>query len=206
MHATNRVPGTCPSTKDNHMAPKAFPALLIFSLLTAFPVNGQRIDTARQTITSVGKDTTHTAQSTLGSTNSGDDFSPGLLFFGLVGIGLTFICIGIGAALAVAALLLVFGLVSAGILSVSVLVGLRKRSFEKGFRIFVLFSSTTVAVCIGNGGSYLMNRIFHLQFSGKTVLAIGTMSGLVGGVTLGLVLYAILKRLTTYFKTKFRLA
>src|SRR5437868_385036 len=63
-----------------------------------------------------------------------DDFSPGLLFFALIGLCLICLSIGVGTALTVIGLLVLFGLISAGILSTSIIVGLNKKSFAKGFK------------------------------------------------------------------------
>ncbi len=132
-----------------------------------------------------------------------DDFSPGLAMFALFGIGFMFICIGAGIVLTIIALLILFGLIGAGILSASVLIGLYNKSFEKGFKTFIVSATTIGGLFIGATGFWLLNKIVH-WFTTQTALTIGSVGGLVTGFLLGLLVFYVLQKLTAFLKDKLK--
>lgn len=129
------------------------------------------------------------------------DFAPGLLMMVLLMLGLILVCMGVGAVVAGFLLFTIFGLVSFGLLSVSILVGLHKRSFTKGFRTFLVsFSAFCGLLSLGTGFA-LLNKVLHWWTTGTALIA-GSAIGLLAGLGFGLMVHYLLQRLITYFSTK----
>ena len=142
---------------------------ILMNLMTCLEVKGQNIDTLSQEKV-LYQDSSNTEADAFEGT---DDFSPGLLFFALLGLGLVLACIGAGIAVTVIALLILFGLIALGVLSTSVIIGLYNRSFAKGFKSFIVLfaSSGGLVVCaaglgivsaIGNWWTSLLNGILQI--------------------------------------------
>jgi len=178
---------------------KIFTTTFALFLLTSLTIFGQTIDTSTQAIHSVQADTLTTATKTDQFAGT-DDFSPMQLFFVL--ILLAVVLLGIGLTILI--LFILFGLVSVGILSTSIIVGLNKKSFTKGFKTFILLATTIAGFLIGGLTFLLIHKINH-WWTLKTSIISGTISGLLGGFVFGLLLFYILRRLTTYFKQKLKL-
>jgi hypothetical protein len=136
-------------------------------------------------------------------TPAGDsDFTPGLLI-GAVIMAMGFlVLIGVGIVLAA----LVFGfvavLVSAGVLSTSVIVGLNKRSFTKGFKTFIYLLPSSFGLLLGALCLALLNMITHWFSTGIATL-IGAASGLTAGLCIGVLVLFAIQRLTTHYKRRF---
>lgn len=118
-----------------------------------------------------------------------------IALFGIV-VGATLI----GSMVATLALLGLFGLATAGILSAGVLVGLYRKSVSAGFKVIVGITGCLGGIAIGEIAFYLINRIFHLHLSGTATLLIGGFGGLIGGLLLGLVLYQLIRVFLLWFK------
>jgi hypothetical protein len=125
----------------------------------------------------------------------------------LLAVGIAFVCIVIGATLvgslvATLAMLALFGLVTAGVLSAGVLLGLYRKSISAGFKTVIGITGCLSGILIGEIAFFLINRIFHLHLSGVAVLLIGGFSGLVGGLLLGLVLFLLIRLFLNYCRAK----
>jgi hypothetical protein len=131
-------------------------------------------------------------------------YDPGLALFALFGIGFIFICLGTGVVLTIISLLIIFGLIGAGILSASVLVALYQKSIAKGFKLLLVSTTTVCGLFIGTIGFYLFNKIVH-WFTTQTALIIGTISGLLTGALLGFLMFFVFKNLTALLKSKLHL-
>jgi len=174
--------------------------LFIITSLTTF---GQIADSTIYSRSFVQTDTINTKDTSMENDES-DDFSPGLFFLTVIGLAFILVCVGVGIALTVMVLLILFGLVSFGILSTSFIVGLNKRSFAKGFKTFILLASTIGGLIFGGVGFWLLNKIIH-WWTTKAAIINGLTSGLFAGLIFGFLAYYILQRLTTYFKRKLNL-
>jgi hypothetical protein len=128
-----------------------------------------------------------------------EDFAPGLLFTALFALGFVLVCIGAGIFLATLVLLAVFGLVMLGVLSTSIIIGLNKKSFEKGSKTFIVLTSTIGGLLIGGTGFWLLNKVVH-WWTPQTSILIGAGLGFLIGIGLGFLVFIILQRLTVYFK------
>ncbi len=175
-----------------------------FSMLTCLTIFGQTSDSIKPFTTAEKANTLMTTHNTADFDQS-DDFSPGMLFFALIGLALILICVGAGIVLTVLGLLAIFGLVSFGVLSTSLIVGLNKKSFAKGFKTFIVLSSTVGGLLICGTGFWLFNKIVH-WWTTQTAIFTGATCGLLAGLIFGLLANYILQRLTNYFKTKLNLA
>jgi len=135
-----------------------------------------------------------------------DEFNLFLLVFAIAFFSLILGAVIVGSIATAGLLLFLFTLVSVGILSTSVIVGLYKRSFFAGFK-------TLLVIVCGLGGAiggvsimWLVNRLFTLRLSHAVTLGSGALGGLTGGMLLGLCVYGIIRSLTGYFKKKLTLA
>jgi hypothetical protein len=130
-----------------------------------------------------------------------DDFSPGMLFMLLLGFAFILFCVGAGIVLTVLFLLVLFALVSAGILSISTFVGLNKRSFSKGFKMFLLLSSTTGGIVMGGVIFWLLNQIFQWATTATAVMS-GVAVGFITGLIFGFFCFHILQKLSTHLRSR----
>ncbi|MBS1603757.1 MAG: hypothetical protein JST42_13895, partial [Bacteroidetes bacterium] len=122
-------------------------------------------------------------------------------------IGLAAACIIIGAtivgsAAATLVLLLLFALVSAGILSAGILVGLYRRSLSAAFTTILSLICCGTIMIAGAISFSLINRIFHIDLTTSTALLIGAFSGLLGGLLLSFTLSGIIRTFLNYCRQK----
>lgn len=130
-----------------------------------------------------------------------DDFSTALFLIVVSGIGFILLSVGAGIALTVIAFLILSGLIGAGLVSTSVMIGLYTKSFEKGFKTFIVSAITICGIFSGTIGFWLFNKIVH-WFSTSTSLIIGSVVGLKSGLLLGFTLFYVIQKLTSFLKSK----
>ena len=130
-----------------------------------------------------------------------DDFAPGLFFGVLIMFGVLLAAVACGVVMIVSGILLLFALVSFGIVSASVMVGLNRRSLAQGFKTFIVLSSSAGGLCAGTLIMYVLNEIFK-WWTVKTAIIFGLIGGLWGGMALGFLAFYILQKLTTFLKNK----
>ncbi|WP_234733732.1 hypothetical protein [Tellurirhabdus bombi] len=175
--------------------------LLLLLLLTGFLATSQTVDSLQQApvlsapnAASLTPSYTEPAQDDL--------FMPGafaLLFIA----GFFFVFAGIGAMLTLLFVLGIAGLVSVGMLSASILVGIHQKSFERGFRTLVILFSGSGGLVLGAVSLFIANEFFH-WWTTKSALLIGSGSGVFAGLGLGFLALLILKRLTDFLKQRFQ--
>jgi len=174
--------------------------LFMFTGLAAF---AQTNDSTFQSESIIREDTSAVSSNSVESDET-DDFSPGMLFLTLLGLAFICVCVGAGILLTVLGLLILFGLISFGIVSASVLVGLNRKSFAKGFKAFLVLASTTGGILFFGAGFWLLNKISH-WWTTQTAILTGVTFGLLIGLAFGYFAYFVLQKLTTYFKQKLNL-
>ncbi|MES2573949.1 MAG: hypothetical protein V4572_03320 [Bacteroidota bacterium] len=137
----------------------------------------------------------------LQTTNHEEEFN--MFLFAILILGIIFICISaLLAILAVLVLLsIIFGFITIGALSTSVLVGINKQSFTAGFRTFVIIFSTFAFAVIGSGSFWFFNRIVHWWSHTESII-IGLISGLISGCITGLLLAFLIKKFSSFLKNK----
>ncbi|HEV2482249.1 MAG TPA: hypothetical protein VGS79_21440 [Puia sp.] len=146
-------------------------------------------------------DTAKSAAANAGSTQD-DDMDMFLLFYGIAFICIAFGAVFVGAAVLVGFLAVLFLLVSAGVFSTSVLMGMYRRSVAAGFRTLLMIICGLAGLFTGAVGLWLVGRIFHLHWKPQTALVTGAFGGLVGGVVLGLVLFFIFNTFFRYCRRR----
>jgi hypothetical protein len=177
---------------------------LALILWTSFTANAQTGDTVHaQGAKSAPADTTN-ASSISTHERTEDDFSPGLVFFTLIGFGIAIAIAGVGIALTIVGLFIIFGLISFGVLSASVLVGLNKKSFTKGFKTFLVSYSSVCALLICSSGFWLLNKIYHWWTTVHAV-SLGAFVGVLTGFTFGFLVFYTLRRVTTFLRKQLKL-
>lgn len=119
-------------------------------------------------------------------------------------IGFMLVCIGIGVALTLLGVLIIVGLISFGVISTSVLVGLQQKSFLKGFKTFLMLAATIGGVFIGGAGFWLLNKFAH-WWSEKFALLSGSVLGFLSGLILGFLVLYVFQKLTAYFRKQFEI-
>ncbi len=133
-----------------------------------------------------------------------DDFSP-MQFFGvLLLFGIILLGVGAGIVLTICLLLMLFTLVSFGVLSTSLIVGLNKKSLKKGVKTFIVLSSAIGGLLLGLLSFWFQNKIQH-WWSTQFALLSGAVCGLIGGLIFGALAFYLFRRLTVYFKRKLKL-
>jgi len=144
------------------------------------------------------------AQTDTAKTGADDDMNIFLLVFALVVISIILGAAVIGAFAATIFLLLAALFISAGILSVSIMVGFYKRSIQAAFKTFLFFLCSITGMVIGALGFFLVARLFKLNVSDSTSLVAGIISGLFGGLLMAWIVLQVIKLTAGYFVRKFR--
>jgi hypothetical protein len=130
--------------------------------------------------------------------------SPGLFFFLIFGLMFIVVFVGVGITLTAATLFLIFGFISAGILSTSVLIALNRKSFSKGFRSFVALTTTLSGLIIGSVVFWILNLITH-WWDYKIALLTGSISGLTAGILVGFLVFYVTRKITTNLRARLKL-
>jgi hypothetical protein len=125
----------------------------------------------------------------------------------LMAFGIAFVCVMVGAVLAgsiavMGLLLALFALISAGIASTGVLVGLYRRSLAAGFRTILYIGCSLAGMLAGAPVFWLINRLFHMHLNPRTAALTGACSGLLGGLLLGVVLFSLIRLFLDYCRQK----
>jgi hypothetical protein len=126
----------------------------------------------------------------------------------LLSLALIFAATVIGTAIAgtvvmVLFLLIVFALMAAGILSISVVAGFYRRSFQFGFKTFVIIISTLAGIIIGGFGLLIISRLLESDMTIQRALITGGLGGALGGILMGQLVYQALKQSAIYFWKKY---
>jgi hypothetical protein len=117
----------------------------------------------------------------------------------MIGTALLIGCVIAGAVVMMGLLFALFTMVSLGIVSTAIVVALHQKSFEKGFRTFVLLLCSIGGLTLGAVAFGVANRILHWVTLGVALLT-GAGFGLVAGLVLGYANLFIIKRFAQYFK------
>jgi hypothetical protein len=163
---------------------------------------------SRDTLATAGSPVSTTLaspESTTYATQPDNDFAPALFGGAVIAVTLVLGIIGAGIALTFLGVLIVAGLVLFGLLSASVLFGLHRRSFAKRFRIFVVSACTVGGSAVGGVGLFVVSSFMH-WWTPKASFISGSVSGLLAGFLLGLLVCYFLQRLTHYVQTRLELS
>jgi hypothetical protein len=108
----------------------------------------------------------------------------------------------IGAIAVIVLLLSLFALVSAGILSAGLLVGLYRRSIAASFKTVLVIICSGSGIIGGTICFWLINRIFNIHLTPPTAALVGAFGGLLCGLLLGFLLSGILRIFMNYCRQK----
>lgn len=128
--------------------------------------------------------------------------SPLLLAFGIFAIALCLFTFISGLVISAAIIILIVLLTIAGVISTSVIVGLRKKSFSKGFSTFIILSSAVFGIgtsaLIGSIRNHFFEHLDSFQ-NLDSYIAIGAITGL----TLGFTIMKLFKKTFEFLKRKY---
>ncbi|MBK8415926.1 MAG: hypothetical protein IPL22_16345 [Bacteroidetes bacterium] len=175
---------------------------LILTSISTSPVFCQGIVRSNDTIINHTSDTT-ASTSPNDSTDLENDFSPGLFFIAMVGFGFMLLGVGCGIALTFIVVLVLSGLISLGVLSAAVLVGLNKKSYTAGFKTFIILGSLVGGIFLGSAGLWVLNKIMK-WWTTETALLSGSLAGLTAELLFGYTSWYFLWRLTGYIMGKLK--
>lgn len=181
------------------MKPLFFLIILILFGISISPANCQEV--VHSNDTTVYQPSENTEPSS--SDELEDGSSPGLFFIAIFGFGIMFLGVGVGIALTFIVVLVISALVSLGVLSAAVLVGLNRKSYTAGFKTFVVLGSAIGGIFLGSAGFWVLNKITK-WWPLETALLSGALAGLIGGLLFGYTSWYVLRRLTAYVKEKLK--
>ncbi|MBC9929977.1 hypothetical protein [Chitinophaga qingshengii] len=108
----------------------------------------------------------------------------------------------IGIVLALLFVSMVILLISGGIISASVLVGLQQKSVSKGFKAFLLSVSIVGSTIVSVVFFLFINTVAEWKQLNGSILG-GVAFGIGSGWVLGLVMFAAAKKLVLFLKSKY---
>ncbi|MCP1252624.1 hypothetical protein NK212_12250 [Elizabethkingia sp. S0634] len=128
-----------------------------------------------------------------------DDFLVAMLLMG----ALVFFILGvIGIILGLLLILIVIFLISAGIISTSLLVGLQQKSLSKGFKTFFI-SVSILGSTIASVILFLFINTVKNWWQTDTAIIAGIVSGIASGWILGVIMFTASKKLVLFLKNKY---
>ncbi|OBW41966.1 hypothetical protein AB670_01657 [Chryseobacterium sp. MOF25P] len=119
----------------------------------------------------------------------------GAIFFAIVVI--------IGVVLCLLFILLLIGLITAGILSTSVLIGIQQKSISKGFKTFFLGVSMIGCTIVSIIFFWFANSVKEWWDTNISII-IGVFCGVLGGYILGLLMFVALKKIISLLQKKYQ--
>ncbi|KUG12816.1 hypothetical protein ATE49_10860 [Elizabethkingia miricola] len=118
----------------------------------------------------------------------------GALVFFILGV--------IGIILGLLLILIVIFLISAGIISASLLVGLQQKSLSKGFKTFFI-SVSILGSTIASVILFLFINTVKNWWQTDTAIIAGIVSGIASGWILGVIMFTASKKLVMFLKNKY---
>jgi hypothetical protein len=134
--------------------------------------------------------------------NNDDDFSVFLIAYAIGFVSVIAAASLVGTIVFALVFLALFLLISAGIVSTGLLVGIRKRSLAAGFKTAFIIFTSLIGTLAGSIGLWLVNHFVHLHWQPANAVLIGALAGLFGGLVLGFILMAFLRLFLEYCQRK----
>jgi len=171
---------------------------LVLLLFTGNSLNAQ-LDTANK---HVKTDSSSVAKNSRANTPDDEEFN--LFLFSLLAVA---ICGMVGAAIigafaATMAVLLSAALIGAGVLSVSVLAGLYKRSVTAGFKTLLYIICPIAGAILGMSGFLIATELFDISVPAKKGLLARAVGGIIGGLIMAFAISKIVVMLARFFWSK----
>ena len=124
--------------------------------------------------------------------------------FAIIFFFVALVLIGIGIAVGAFVSLLTFVLITLGVISSSVLVGVRRRSAGAGIRVFLILAGVLGGIPCGMLCAWLGTTFLQLAGADAKVLFYGGLSGAVSGVLIAVALDLIFKYSTRWLIGHFK--
>jgi len=126
-----------------------------------------------------------------------NDWAPGLGLMALFLILASLFTIGAGIVVSLFILSVFTILVVLGVLSTSLLIGISKKSFALGLKVFLLSSSVIFSTLVLSVLTFALNHHFHWG-SPNLALTIGAGVGALIGLLLGWLVFQVLRKISTF--------
>lgn len=126
-----------------------------------------------------------------------------LLFFLLAAISIMVGATVAGSIAAIILLFLVFAFISIGILSISFLAGLYKRSLSAGFKTLIYIVGALCGAFLGTTGAWLVFRMFNVEISQIAAITTGLVAGFADGVLMSFAIIKTIPSATKYLQGKY---
>lgn len=126
---------------------------------------------------------------------------PVVLIMLLIALAVLSVGVGLGIVIMMLVLLIVLALISAGIISVSVITAFYTRSVASGFKMLIVLISATGGIIVCGAGLWLLNTRF-LWMQKQAAVFIGAAAGLLAGLIFGLIAFRVLKWMAVWGKNK----
>jgi hypothetical protein len=136
------------------------------------------------------------------ASNNDDDFSVFLIAYAIGFVAVIAAASLVGTIVFALVFLALFLLISAGIVSTGLLVGIRKRSLVAGFKTAFIIFTSLIGTIAGSMGLWLVNHFFHLHWQPANAALIGALAGLLAGILLGFILMSFLRLFLEYCQRK----
>lgn len=127
-----------------------------------------------------------------------DDFLVQLL---LMGAAFAVFAAIIAVSLVLIVSFILFFMLSAGIISTSLLVGFQQKSVGKGFRTFFILASIVGSIVISVIFFWLLNSVYDFWITEVAVIA-GILSGAATGWALGVIIFLTSKKIVIFMKNQ----
>jgi hypothetical protein len=179
---------------------KYFLAVLILIFSSILISQAQVTDSTKQKQATVQTDSLAASPAATDSVDDGG-FLLFLLLYAMGVCAIIVIGIAVGIAITVGAILIISAMVTAGIFSASVIVGIYTRSLTKGFKVFFVSCSIVAGGVFGAVALWILNLYTHWHDEVNALL-MGAAFGLVTGLAGGMISFYFLQRLAARLKSK----
>lgn len=125
-----------------------------------------------------------------------------LLLFALGAIAIMVGAAVAGSVFVTLLILLFFVFISIGIISVSILAGLQRRSITAGFKTFVYIICCLIGMSFGSFGVWIVFKLLDLDVQNSVGVIVGLFAGLTGGILVGYTVIKIFPGLIQYYKQR----
>lgn len=135
--------------------------------------------------------------------DEGLDGAPGLFLMILFTFLVLLVFLILICALVIILVGLLLGLISLGILSTSILVGLKNKSINSGFRIFFILSNSFISGLFFTGLFWILNGYYNWYESNLIYVFVGILNVIIGVIT-GNFMYKFFKNILDIIITKLK--
>lgn len=112
------------------------------------------------------------------------------------------ILFGIGVVIAAVTVAAVAGLLALGVISSSFMIGVTRKDPSTGVKVFILQATALLGAAGGAGLAFLAKLFFEFRLTLAQSLSLGTVSGLLAGLAVGIVVNLAWPRLIRYLRAR----